>query len=663
MTQAAAAAVLRSGYSAFSDGTATSPMSVDLRSDRVRIARWMMDGVRQGQPINELLGYRFERYLHDEFLDIWIEPVRAVIAEHGTTEYSGSRKTAVVDGLGLLELWNEGSGKLAALITPPTDSSGVIHDFGEIQPALDHLVWITDSMADLALAESVHALVQGDYERASAVQNASALGDVAPPEVRSVLTPNSGMTITHRLLLIPSGTDSLWKHFDLSIRSATEPALEAWVSGIVGDPHKIMYQVRGTIDTTMETHSLAALPLSALDALYLAPVDTQIVGSGLGKMIALEYQQRHETETNIVINADVPVGTGEITLADFILLANTLRRVLSAGRSATSSDFSLGDSSEISAATVTEFQRRARHLAEQFTSAVRDLADALDQPFEVLLRLSYFNLPQAIPPSRDAAALSAQAATVLTTAETRSDEIRAKYDAIAADQAASTPDAKIRAARELIALVLGRDYPIMTRMQTPISAATIQDQQSASGAAHGVVGWLLKMARVRPDLLGVRELIAAAEAIRDQTLFDFSVVQFPHIEGDSWVGITRPNQDGGDRLSLVLTSNADLSTLSGMISGLVLDQWVERIPSNYEMTGLTFHFDAPTSRPPQSLLLAVPPSGSPWNFGLVVDTVREAFARARLRAVAPETLGEYGHQLPAVYLTGNLDMIGAVTDD
>jgi hypothetical protein len=43
----------------------------------------------------------------------------------------------------------------------------------------------------------------------------------------------------------------------------------------------------------------------------------------------------------------------------------------------------------------------------------------------------------------------------------------------------------------------------------------------------------------------------------------------------------------------------------------------------------------------------------------VVDTVREAFALTRLRAVAPETLGEYGHHLPAVYLSSNLDTIGA----
>ncbi len=62
------------------------------------------------------------------------------------------------------------------------------------------------------------------------------------------------------------------------------------------------------------------------------------------------------------------------------------------------------------------------------------------------------------------------------------------------------------------------------------------------------------------------------------------------------------------------------------------------------------------------MLLALPPEGKSWSYNLVLATVNEAFALARLRSVAPETLDEYGQQIPAVYLTGNLDMIGA-TDD
>ena len=201
---------------------------------------------------------------------------------------------------------------------------------------------------------------------------------------------------------------------------------------------------------------------------------------------------------------------------------------------------------------------------------------------------------------------------------------------------------------------------VMLRFPLPLEPGIIRHEAALTESdSHAVIGWLLKMARVRSDLIPIREMITAAETLRDQTMFSFGVAQVPHVAGEPWVGSARPNDEGADRLSLVLTSNVDVPSLGGEIGGLVLDQWIERIPSNYEMTGVTFHFDAPTSCPPQCLLLAVPPKNGAWNFDLVVATVREAFARARLRAVAPETLGEYGQQIPAVYLTSNIDTMGA----
>jgi hypothetical protein len=651
MNHAAAAAVLRSGYSAYSDGTATSPLSVDLRSDRVRVAQWMMDGVRQGQRINDLLGYRFERCLHDNNLDVWIDPVRDAVANAGTTELSGSRDTVIVDGLALLELWDEGAGSLKSLVKVPAGQ-----DFASIEPALENLVWIVDSMADLTLAESVHALVQGDYERASAVQNATALGDVPPPEMRSLLTPNSGMTVTQRVLLIPQGEGSAWKH-TLSVRSQLEPGLEAWVANIIGTPDSVIYRVYGAPDDPLESLSLAALPLSALDAIYLAPVGETITGSGLAAMIASLYRQQHETAAHLIpdvtIEADVPVGEGQISLAEFVLLAHTMRQVLGGARAATANDFALGTGAGVDSAVVHELDERVGVLIDDFDAAVDGCEKADVNLANALRRLSYFNLPEAIPASTDAQALSVQAASAVETAKARLKTVLHKLRRLSV--AAATDEQRWRTLREVIGIILGRDFPVMLRFALPVPASQIRDEsQTVSG---GVVGWLLKLARVRPELAALRDMITAAEALRDQPLFPFLVTQVPFVEGAAWAGATRPNADGNDRLSLVLTTNG--ASLSGEIGGLVLDQWIERIPSDYEMTGLTFHFDAPTSRPPQTLLLVVPPVGADWNFDLVVDTVREAFALARLRAVAPETLGEYGHHLPAVYLSSNLDTIGA----
>jgi hypothetical protein len=657
MTHAAAAAVLRSGYSAYSDGTATAPLAVDLRSNRVRVAQWMMDGMRQGQRINDLLGYRFERFVHDNNLDVWIDPVRDAVANSGTTELSGSRDTVVVDGLALLELWDGGAGPLESLVVIPEGQ-----DFANIQPALEHLVWIVDSMADLILAESVHALVQGDYERASAIQNAAAFGDVPPSELRSVLTPNSGMTITHRILLIPQGEGSAWQHNGLSIRSQLEPGLEAWAASIVGSPDSVVYGVRGGPDDPVETLTLGALPLSALDAVYLAPVGETITGSALAALIASTYRQRHETADRLIpdvtIEADVPVGEGQITLAEFVLLANTIRQVLGGARSATANDFALGAGAAADSAVVNNLMERMQILVGDFDKAIAAFDRAGVKLLPALLRLSFFNLPEAVPASTDAQALTTQSESAVATAKARRKAIRRKILRLNAPDV--TDDQRLRLLREIVGILVGRDFPAMLRFSMPLPQTQIRDEsQAVSDSLRPVIGWLLKMARVRPELVVLREMMTAAEALRDQPLFPFWVAQVPFVEGEAWAGAARPNEDGKDRLSLVLTTNGDSTAFSGETGGLVLDQWIERIPSDYEMTGLTFHFDAPTSRPPQALLLAVPPVGSDWNFDLVVDTVREAFALARLRAVAPETLGEYGHHLPAVYLSSDLDTIGA----
>lgn len=73
LNQASTAALLRSGYAGVGgEPGASHPFAVDLSSQRVRLAEWLLDGVRQGQPLGALLGYRFERGLHDRALDGYI---------------------------------------------------------------------------------------------------------------------------------------------------------------------------------------------------------------------------------------------------------------------------------------------------------------------------------------------------------------------------------------------------------------------------------------------------------------------------------------------------------------------------------------------------------------------------------------------------------------
>src|SRR5262249_52167230 len=80
LTQARTAAVLRSGYLANATPANPQTMAVNLSSDRVRLALSLLEGIRNGQNLGALLGYRFERGLHDEHrvaeVDKFIYPLR-----------------------------------------------------------------------------------------------------------------------------------------------------------------------------------------------------------------------------------------------------------------------------------------------------------------------------------------------------------------------------------------------------------------------------------------------------------------------------------------------------------------------------------------------------------------------------------------------------------
>ncbi len=78
-------------------------MAVDLRSERVRVAAYLLDGMRQGGELGDLLGCRFERRLHDLLLDQFIDDCRRRVLEaKGITR----APRGPVDGLELAELYH-----------------------------------------------------------------------------------------------------------------------------------------------------------------------------------------------------------------------------------------------------------------------------------------------------------------------------------------------------------------------------------------------------------------------------------------------------------------------------------------------------------------------------------------------------------------------------
>ena len=69
------------------------------------------------------------------------------------------------------------------------------------------------------------------------------------------------------------------------------------------------------------------------------------------------------------------------------------------------------------------------------------------------------------------------------------------------------------------------------------------------------------------------------------------------------------------------------------------------------MTGVAVHFDSPSARPPQAVLLMTVPAPDPgFNVNEIVGILRDTLVMARCRAIGTETLDSLGHYLPGVFL-------------
>ena len=129
-THAAAAALLRNAHlGATGITSADSPFAIELSSRRAREAARLIDGTRQGQPLGALLGYRFERSLHDLGLDRFmhrfaISPLAARRLEATNLPVEKIAANNVVDGLALSAKWHDARSDVTNALQPVTPTAG-----------------------------------------------------------------------------------------------------------------------------------------------------------------------------------------------------------------------------------------------------------------------------------------------------------------------------------------------------------------------------------------------------------------------------------------------------------------------------------------------------------------------------------------------------------
>lgn len=710
LAQASTVAILRSGHLAHAGADKQKPndlMAIDLSSERVRLATWLLDGVRQGQPLGALLGYRFERRLQEAQVPEFIATFRELaplVARKLDQAGAGVAVEAiaannVVDGLALLRRWQKGQSTpppsqwteqtipfgsavgQQKVKLPPFDPDNL--KFKAVQAELILLEQTVDAVSDALMAESVYQVVRGNPLRAANTIESIAGGETPPPELEVVQTPRTGLAVTHRLISLFSGAPAPlqgWAAPAHPFRANAEPHLNAWAARLLGS----LNRVRCLIERLEpETGKVLDAKEFVLDQLGLAPLDVVYAiegGQGGQGESQAEIEQRilyHATRMNggfaagslLRISADRKPEwkPSELGYGEFRELVRTARKLFSSLRAIDdgdlnpperSTDFSvdLNELEDRAAAALTSFAETGKSFDEQLATPEQANLETLR---ELILRAAAFGVAGAVPlvAAGDA---PADREILLVQAGSIRKEL-AKREAELANLAATPESAEARRDRALaqLRIVFGKAFTVLPRFKASNAAELRQAFGDSTKVQDGdplaATTWFERMARVREGVGKLNAALNYSEALNTGERLKLTVAQLPFTANDRWLAL--PFKTGqtpsGSKVSLVVQSVSPVDA-GQPLAGVLIDEWVEVIPSPTEITGVALQYDQPNAAPPQTILIAVPPEiGQPWTVWSLQQVLLETLDLARIRAVDSEALDEVGHYLPALYFACN----------
>ena len=434
MSQAAAAAVLRSGYLTQPGEDSTRPFAIDLSSERVRLAQWLLDGIRQGQSLDALLGYRFERRLHERGLDQFIDDFRRIsllaevyLAQDQLREAqalpAGAVKTAqvkaaqaalsdalnrlrqrylfapdaemgaleavaarnVVNGLALVRLFAAGDLPFGQIAANTSQRAQLEAELRALQAAVD-------ALSDALTAEGVYQAVRGNTARAAASVDAIAHGEIQPPDLQFISTPRPGSALTHRLVTLFSGATPAVPAGTRQFRAKTEPRLNAWVRQMTGELQSVrclaeFLDDNGQVIGKRQNIALSVLGISHLDAVYLSAAAEPGQPSDLERLV--EYYLRRQAPPKVPPSArlrllhDRPaqgLTPAQLSFGEFLAVLSALRQTILGSRPVDAGDLLQSDGETPSSVDLAELKARVDQAVDslrQAHSAITAQRDAL----------------------------------------------------------------------------------------------------------------------------------------------------------------------------------------------------------------------------------------------------------------------------------------------
>jgi hypothetical protein len=669
--QAAAAAVLRSGYMTHKGTPDEALLGMDLSSDRVRNALFLLEGIQQGQSLNALLGYLFESGLVSLGLQVYQQPFRnkfPIVGNKLTPSSSPSESVAasnVVDGVALKAAWDSGQ-----LAIGNAWGAGLPSSSGDQTPVITLLTTLDDyfdALSEVAMAETVFQSIRSNFGRAGGLMDAISKGD-RPPDPDILDTPRGGLDLSHRVLLLFVGAPTVaapWATVPTNPRAAAEPWLEAWITSILPDPStvvcSVLYQdAAGNHEVNIR---LLDLQIGALDSIYLAD--------------SAATPQQSELEARIIYAANLSSGVTKVSISyqptsppvgailfhDFFFLVKNIRSLFNSARTLTPQDLTVPekDASTLGGVIdISDLTARAQALINSLTTDIASLTTALANiaagtvpVIEALFDCSFYGVPGSIPSTVNNAPLSTQATSVLATLSSRLTTARS------IPLATATQDQLV----SVFTTILGSSFSVLTLFTPPdttsLNTAFGQSTSLVSSDPAAPSRWLTQLTHIRPAISRLDATFSLAQILSGGSMSQPIPIlgQLPAVVNDKWLAlpIDPANPPDKGRIAFASFGIGDPTTVAPF-AGLLIDEWPERIPSINEDAYVAFHYEEPTARAPQACLLAVcPDDRATWDDDLLLGVLQDTLELTKIRTVDLSTVQNVGQILPALYFTLNLE--------
>lgn len=689
MAQATTAGILRSAYMNHNPvGGGDSAFAIDLSSRRVRDALYLLEGVRQGQPMTALLGYAFERLLHEAGCDRFILSFRGIapLVQGALTDADDTvpkeavqaiAAANVTDALELVRRWRkDGSGAIFSALSIRPDGNPYL-DLGAtwdaptsaekvaIIAAVDKIISDIDGTADLMLAEAVHQMAQGNPKRASAAMDAAGRGEGPPPEPDVISTRTAPAMVTHRLIsLLPDSGG--WS--TIAPRALAQPMLEHWAGQRLGSPKNIVLakSAQGRAIT------LADAEVSALDFVALS-----------ANQLALERLLRARvpglTDDVKMLQPDAgPLKERQLYFAEALLVAQAVLALLATSKAADEMTFALPSTPgwHLVDGAVKDGILRLQTALGMLALRLQTLDDLLQQGSVdretldlALMALAEFGL--VMPP---VGAASEAEMAFLMLGEGRARQARA-------DAAMATDPTAAYQLDDIAKTIFGREFtfPLPVIYDATIAGALQGKRPFTTPPDGSLPQFLADWGSVRPSLASHgKAMLLTAIGGNAPDLCLSQLCGLGQVLADHWLGAPLPADMPSPTAPVVslIIDGATKVDLDGPLLALTVDEWTETLPNRERRgdkptdpvdsrttAGVALHADAPNAQPPQVLLLAVAPDlTKAWTAETLMALLDDTLSLARTRMVTAETLPLVGRILPAIY-TQSMSLQGRESPD